>query len=276
MITSKQVAYTVNLIRKDVGIPEKGRILTNSYRVLAAIIGANICESSNLYYVTTDVEEATEIYNHKSENDKINPFENVYVATFGQFIKEFRRSFDCIIFDLDKIAYEDLDIINDVIAHGAKNDCITCIMSSCEGFDEEINNKINELVQNVCDVYNNDIPLLERLPLFYTMTADFLPKRRTREEQVIEDKDAVPVSLKIGKPVEELALQAAWHEKLKQTLEQSAPKERVDEILKEFGIWTDEQGGPDKANLEMALEKFGEYPELAKFVKLFKSMVSDE
>ena len=165
-ITDTQLIRIVKYMFNDSEIePEKLTILTNNHRVLftiAELYQSKNYELTNVYFVTEDKEIATDIYINFESEERL-PIDNVYVAPLNEFVKEFKRCFNRILFDFDGISYEALDEISNTITHGAKDECVTCITSPCDGVGEEAIEKINDLIGKMSEVFDSDLPDTRKL-----------------------------------------------------------------------------------------------------------------
>src|ERR1700690_1284675 len=153
----------------------KKTILTNSPSIATILIDMHQKQGhaklSNVYFVTEDKGWATGLYTNFDGNRDFTPVENTYVAPINEFVKEFRRKFDYILLDFDGLSSKDLNIACEVITHGAKDNCIVCITSSCEGIDEIAIEKINTNIEAISKVFCSDLPETQRLYIYMNQVA---------------------------------------------------------------------------------------------------------
>ncbi len=171
MLTDEQVYNVIRTIAKDLKFLTKGNTLTNSFRVLASLSELEF-DPTTTYLVTSGKsrELATDLYTAGA---------HVYIASLHKFAKEFRRQFELILFDLDGLSCEVLDLLSETIIHGAKDGCIICFMSSCDGVGDEAIEKIEKIKNDISEVFGSedDESYARRLHLY--MNSVFLPLAAT-------------------------------------------------------------------------------------------------
>lgn len=166
MITDEQIDHIIRSLRNDLKSITSGNILTNSYRVLDALSKVNF-DPTRVYFVTSDKNRnlATELYTAGA---------NVFIASLDKVAREFKRHFDGLIFDIDGVSCETLDLLCEVITHGAKEGCALCLISSCDGIGSKAIEKINETVENINVAHNSDASYERKLRLYlHTISLPF-------------------------------------------------------------------------------------------------------
>lgn len=171
MLTDEQVYNVIRTITRDLKFLTKGSILTNSFRVLASLSELKF-DPTTAYLVTSGKsrELATDLYTAGA---------HVYIAALDKFAKEFRRQFEFMIFDLDGLSCEVLDLLSETIIHGAKDGCIICLMSSCNIIGDEAIQKVEQIKKDIAEVFGSDDDESYARRLHLYMNSVFLPLAAT-------------------------------------------------------------------------------------------------
>ena len=171
MLTDEQIHNVILTVTKDLKFLTKGSILTNSFRVLAAL--------SELKFDPTSAYLVTSGKNRGLATDLYVAGAYVYIASLDKFAKEFRRQFELILFDLDGLSCEVLDLLSETIIHGAKDGCIICFMSSCNITGNEAISKIEQVTKDITEVFGSDDDESYARRLYLYMNSVFLPLAAT-------------------------------------------------------------------------------------------------
>lgn len=154
MLTNKQLINIIISIFSEDDINNYHHILTNSSRVAAVLLSIGF-NQKQIYISACEVNDATKIYNNGIGDDI--PIDNIYLAEIENVAQNFKRTFDCMIFSVDDISYDHLEIISNTIKHGAKDGCLVCTITSSNTEDEQISQKIDSLVNDMAEVYSDPL-----------------------------------------------------------------------------------------------------------------------